>query len=78
MVRTVAGLRPRTIAAAAGGLVVLYATAGVLDTLDHLPLVPGVLKLVGLGASLWLWGRWDMLACCVLVPFHDAYDVPFL
>ncbi len=58
VVRTIGSLRPRTIAAAAGGLVVLYATAGVLDTLEHLPLVPSVLKLVGLGASLWLWGRW--------------------
>jgi hypothetical protein len=31
--------------------------AGVINTLDHLPLVPSILKLVGLGALLWFWAR---------------------
>ncbi len=94
VVRTVGSLKPRAIAAVAGGLVTLYAAnsvllmmprpccglgarwhaattataqppsappalaAGVLNTLDHLPLVPSALKLLGLGASLWFWARY--------------------
>jgi hypothetical protein len=50
--------KPTTIALGVAGFVALWATSGLLDAVNRLPLIGGVFEVVGLGVSGWFVYRY--------------------